>query len=184
MNLDITLICHGNDDDHRDRQTISLSITGKYLAFRCGLRLGYPKFDLAIHSSTSATLETAEMVAYGTSEFALIPELFYGSDDPRGVKIEYLQGILGYAPLGAYFRFGAEAAIMSLAQNAVGAVSRVINKSQARNILVVGHAILLPAIGSILADGHSGFVESMVLGPCHGFILQLIDKKAENIIHI
>lgn len=180
MPLQITLLRHAKPDKTlADYRLHPLSPEGRQQALDRRGRLGNPTFDLVLNSKLIRTQETARIVA-GLNEATAttsLPELFYAEDDPRGPALDEAFKKLGHTALSEYFKV-VRMEMESLAEEARLAIIKEVNRSNAKNVLVVGHGMLLQAIGIALAGGDPlSFFTKRALGECQGFKLTFCDNN-------
>jgi broad specificity phosphatase PhoE len=182
VSLQITLLRHGRPEKSLPNHRLHcLSEDGHLQAKECRVTLGNPTFDLVVHSELLRTRETARDVA-GLDESATtiaIPDLFYLDEDPRGQVLEQVFKKLGHTPLHEYYK-DARAELESLAQDAHRAILEEINRSNATNILVVGHGMLLQSICIAFTGENEPFM-SRVLGECEGYRLTFEDGRVTSV---
>ena len=182
MSLQITLLRHGRPDKSLPNHRLQcLSEEGHRQALDRRAKLGNPTFDLVLHSELLRTQETARMVANldEASATVAIPELFYKDEDPRGQVLEQTFKKLGHTTLHEYYK-EARAEMQGMALDAQHVIMEEIQRSNAKNILVVGHGMLLQSI-CIAFTGEDGPFMSRVLGECEGYRLTLEDGRVTSV---
>lgn len=169
----ITFVRHAKADPAKIDSQRMLSEKGREQAAALREKLGAPVFDLVLASSAQRTMSTAAIVA-GCEEGQVFPvDLMYPDPEkPEGKPLDKLFNELGYAPLTTYFthlggylvrQHGKE--VWKLLQGMIG---------DAENVLVVGHAVLLPAaafIGTEWRESIAYLISELNMGECEGFRL-------------
>ena len=147
--------------------------------------LGNPIFNLVIASPSHRTVRTALLVLgfeeARVDEVITLNELIYG--DPRGADpvargIDKLFQKLGYAPLAKYLPEDSEGHVLTHANAAWSEVAFTIGDLSGTNVLVVGHSVLIAAMGYIACAGNDGFQKTLAeanFGECEGYRLTLDD---------
>ncbi|MEK7551912.1 MAG: histidine phosphatase family protein [Patescibacteria group bacterium] len=185
MSLRITFLRHGNTvktaGDHR---THVLSDTGRAQAMARREQLGNPQFDLICHSGLARTEETARIVAGLAAEEPTVEVdgLFYDAAFPGAQALDAAFKKLGYATLDAYYREGpgVSGPIATLACIAAERIDELIESDAPTRMLVVGHAVLLPASCLAFTEGADEvekriFLEANI-GECEGFQINMIRR--------
>jgi broad specificity phosphatase PhoE len=182
MSLQITLLRHGRPDKSLPNHRLHpLSAEGRRQATERRAQFGNPTFDLVLHSELLRTKETARDIA-GLDESAVtiaLPEMFYLDEDPRGQVLDRTFKKLGHTTLHEYYK-EARVEMQSMAEDARRAILQEINRSDAMNVLVVGHGMLLQSI-CIAFTGEDEPFMSRVLGECEGYKLTLQDGKVTSV---
>lgn len=182
MSLRITLLRHGKADKTLPNHRLHcLSKEGRCQATDRRAKLGNPMFDLVLHSQLLRTRETAQLVA-GLDESALttaIPDLFYEDEDPRGQVLERTFKKLGHTTLHEYYKEAREE-MQSFAEAGRKAIIEEISRSNATNVLVIGHGMLLQSLCVAFVGEDEPFM-SRVLGECEGYCLTLEDGRVTSV---
>ena len=148
----------------------SLNEEGQQQAERRGAKLGSIHFNLVLSSPAIRAVETAGIIGAGPAVSAL-PQL-YIPDNEDGKFLDALFERLGYATLREYEENGAAAPLQRSALATIRAIQMCLMMVARReNILVVGHAILLNAIGVCL-QGRTGkeALHDFLMKECEGFL--------------
>lgn len=186
MSLRITFLRHGNaDKNSADHRLHPLSEVGKKQAMARREALGLPNFDLVINSPLRRTKETAMIVA-GLDQSAAtiaVPALFPEKDHMYAPAMDKAFEKLGHAPLRDYWAIGAEKAITFCALEAQGMIALIIDKTHSKNILIVGHGMLIQALCMMFAECNEPFM-TRVLKECEGYRLTLADDGSLERIEI
>lgn len=187
--VQFTLIRHGKTDKafssyHRAHP---LSSEGVCQALNCRIALGRPRFDLVLCSILRRSRETALIVA-NTSRSSLtgIPGLFYEVEDPRGVALDQAFEELGYVSLQDYLQLPeVKGNIESLAKESLDHIVTKVEEVSAENILVVGHAVLLQALGREMTGKDRPFTDRRI-GECQGFQIRWnnMDERRTELIWV
>ena len=182
MSLQITLLRHGRPDKSLPNHRLHpLSEEGHRQAQERRANLGNPKFDLVLHSELLRTRETARDVA-GLDESAAtiaIPEMFYLDEDPRGQVLDKTFKKLGHTTLHEYYK-EARAEMQGMAEDARRAIMQEVSRSNATNVLTIGHGMLLQSICIAFTGKDEPFM-SRVLGECEGYRLTLEDGRVTSV---
>lgn len=141
---------------------------GEIQAQQRRIKLGSPKFDLAIASHASRAVATGELVSDQTEVLTLVE--LYTPSGKDGEELDALFAKLGYASLEEYKKAGGWPLLERYARIAIAAVKDASTKRNAKNVLVVGHAVLLNAIGFVLDRQGSQTLWAIPLGECEGFM--------------
>lgn len=144
----ITFVRHGQTDKVKPDSARRLTDEGKAQAARLREKLVDAKFDLGLHSPMERTRETVVIIAGETVPTKMIPELMHDSSTEDGKLLDEAFAKLGYAPLKDYFEKSeveTRLALVRYGQNAWQAIMEAVEDTDpSGNILVVGHAILIP----------------------------------------
>lgn len=195
----ITFIRHGHTEWHEDDLQRVLSARGTEHAVECRVKLGNPSFDLMLVSRAIRTRQTGEIIS-GSQKIGA--EEIHSLLPPPDPDLDALFNKLGYAPLRAYLdadNLGAQK-LMYWAQVAASnirdkVIMRALGLESGRasgglSILVVGHAVVLPAVGfelcrTVTGDlpDECGEVMLLNLGECEGFQLDctVVTKRFHDI---
>ncbi len=172
MSLHITFLRHGEADKSLPNHRLHpLSAKGREQAKERRAQLGNPQFDLVIHSPLLRTKQTACLVA-GLEEDAqtiVVSDLFPQEEDPRTVVLNQAFEKLGHASLHRYYE-EAGREMQSLGNDAAREIREAINQSNASNVLVVGHGMLLQVLCIAFTGKDNPFMDQ-VLNECQGCCL-------------
>lgn len=191
MSIKITLVRHGKADktSSLNHRLHNLSEVGRAQARERREKLGNPQFDLVLHSILPRAQETARLVAGIDDETDTIeiPGLYMAENDPRELVIDKAFEKLGYASLELYL-IEAEIAISSLVMESQAEIERAVRESGATDILIVGHAVLLQALGkSLTGMGLMGTglpFNTCSVGECGGFRFTIEDFHCPHVSEI
>ncbi|MBI2637076.1 MAG: histidine phosphatase family protein [Parcubacteria group bacterium] len=168
---------HGNTTKAERNEDRVLTEVGKLQALgfwtRCD-ELGLLPFDLVLTSPTTRAKQTAAIIAPDAVTIAL-PELGTEIPGEDGARLNKVYSRLKYAPLTEYLKEPGIGDILSryvqIAALAIG-VAMAKTGMPYQRVLVVGHAVLLNAIGAGGDKFNAGGKEillSFPLGECEGF---------------
>ncbi|MEK7552281.1 MAG: histidine phosphatase family protein [Patescibacteria group bacterium] len=184
MNNKITLLRHGSVEktfgDHRKHL---LSDEGRRQASACREKLGNPRFDCVLHSPLERTRETARIVAGLEEDEAttVIRPLFYDATHPGVGVLDMAFRRLHHDSLSEYYKLpNVRKHMEALALDAFALLDVEIKCRNAKEILVVGHCVLLLALCAVIADNDEPFM-SRVLGECEGYRIQMEKGRASSI---
>ena len=188
MSLHITLLRHGKADktlpDHRLHP---LSEVGIAQAVNRRTKLDEPKYDLVLHSHLLRARQTALTVAGldEGNETLEIKSLFPEDSDPRMAAVNELFDKLGYAPLSAYeaqARGSLDSIALEMKSDVWNAIARAFFRhDRIQNVLLVGHAVLLPALCQALTGQAAPFAADL-LGECEGYELWATDLNTAGFV--
>jgi len=173
---------HGNTTKAERDEDRVLTEVGKDQArwFRSKTReLGLAPFDLVLSPPATRAKQTAAIVApWGVPMMVELPELGVEIPGENGARLNEVYSRLGYAPLADYLRELDMDYIMSrYAKAANAAIDAAVAKAgYAERVLVVGHSIMLNAIGAgvdrLNAQSAAPLLSSTSLGECEGFYIK------------
>lgn len=143
----VTYIRHGNTAKAATDRERQLTEKGYEQARARGQKLGQG-FDLVLASAVDRAIRTAEGIVDNQPDLKIIPvEELYTPPGPIGEAITALSNRLGYKPLREYLEEDGTGALYEYAKRAGTAVTKHILEHDAKNILVIGHAVLMSAAG-------------------------------------
>lgn len=177
--MNLFFIRHGNTAPGINDDTRVLSEKGKGQAKKRGEKLGI-RFNQILVSPKTRALETAKLITEGQGRIPsmVVPYLFTPQDMEYGKLLTAMAEKLTYASLSDYYQSANSReydALESYKKDSwLVTLDAIINKGAGGNILVVGHAVLLPLTG-YGATGSADFLP-IQMGECEGFILELGDK--------
>jgi broad specificity phosphatase PhoE len=180
--ITITLLRHSTADKSLPNHRLHpLSEAGVHKALERQAQLNWHAFDLILTSELIRTKETARLIghSHGTGPTVTVPELFPAEEDPRGQVVDKVFAELGHTSLAKYYEKAAEE-MKSLASDAGIAITKQILEHDAWDILIVGHGMLLQAIGIALTTKDEPFM-TQVVGECQGFRITLQDGPEPRI---
>jgi len=177
----ITLLRHGSvQKTFGDNRKHVLSDEGRRQACVCREKLSNPHFDCVLHSPLERTRETARIVAGLEEDEAttVIHPLFYDGTHPGAGTMDAAFRRLHHASLSAYYQLpNVRKHMEALALDAFELLNIEINCRNAKEVLVVGHCVLLLALCAVIVDDDEPFM-SRVLGECEGYRIQM--EKGER----
>jgi len=180
----ITLLRHGSvEKTFGDNRKHLLSDEGRRQASACREKLSNPHFDCVLHSPLERTRETARIVAGLEEDEAttVIHPLFYDGTHPGAGTMDAAFRRLHHASLSEYYQLpNVRKHVEALALNAFTLLDVEISCRNARNILIVGHCVLILALCAVIADDDEPFM-SRVLGECEGYRIQIEKGRATSI---
>lgn len=172
----VTYIRHGNTGKAKTDRERQLTEKGYEQARARGQKLGQ-RFDLVLASAVDRAVRTAEGIIDNQPDLKIIPvEELYTPPGPVGEAITALSDKLGYATLSKYMQEeGGMVAMNIYALRAGAAITKHILEHDGQNVLVVGHAVLLNAIGYYTGWFHPTIhtLLDVQLGECEGFRFSL-----------
>jgi broad specificity phosphatase PhoE len=176
---------------HAEDMRRPVTSDGIQLAKKRQVALGYPRYDIALFSPALRCMYTAGEIGE-LSEipvFLEVPELCYpAKDTPEGTALAKLFSQLGDANLRAYDHDDPGNVIENHAHTAWDKVWETIVECGSKRTLVVGHNVLINAMGFIAAfdieDQYSkrcNMFETVTLGKCEGYSLYLTDRTVVKV---
>jgi phosphohistidine phosphatase SixA len=181
--ITITFLRHGNTDTATNDMERLLTEKGFKQAGERQFKMNFPKFDLILSSPAIRAKHTAAIVGgVYTSDVVEVKALYPTSDNECDQKrLAELFTTLGYAPLRTYRKMDKTRAIIRYSTMARVKILHEIKKLRAKNILVVGHAIMTNAIIAELNGGDTDLLLDTVLGEVEGFKINLNEGVIELI---
>jgi phosphohistidine phosphatase SixA len=169
--ITITFLRHGNTGAANDDMERLLTKEGFKQAGERQFKMNFPEFDLILSSPAIRAKHTAAIVGgVHTSDVVEVKALYpasYNEDDQK--ELEELFTTLGYAPLRTYREMDQIDAITRYAILARIKILHKIENFRAKNILIVGHAIMINAIIAELNGEDTNLLLDTVLGEVEGF---------------
>lgn len=144
--------------------------------------MGNPKFNLVLSSIAGRAVDTGSVLAnVGYGQIIKLPELYPDTDSDMGAEMDtfFRREDLGYAPVARYLDAGAHV-VMEHARKAWQAVFDAQVEWGDDHILVVGHAVCLPAMGMAACGENIEGRELLAganLGECEGFRITFRDYR-------
>lgn len=183
----LVFVRHGNDNKAPvdDQRLLTHIGEAQSLTFRDKARdLGLSPFDLVLCSPKTRTKQTAVIIAPGVTLIEL-PELSTDIPGEDGALLNETYARLKYAPLGVYLlEPGMTGVMMRYGHAAHMAIDSAVAKAaNPDRVLVVGHAVLLNAIGWYLTRydiPNVALLSITSLGECEGLYIKE-DGKVEII---
>ncbi|MDO8518463.1 MAG: histidine phosphatase family protein [bacterium] len=141
--------------------------------------LGAPTFDIIAASPAVRTVSTAALVSE-TLESSVIKfdALYSDTTSEQGKVLDALFEKLLYAPCSAYYAQQGGEVVREHGIAAWAVVYNLLIHVHIRSMLVVGHAVLIQAMGQAICAGKTEMVErlgELNLGECEGYELTLND---------
>jgi broad specificity phosphatase PhoE len=168
--VNIYLFRHGQADKNKPDSARTLTEEGKMQAVKMREKMGNPNFELGLFSPMPRTLETLKILAGGNITTFEVSELNCDLNDDDIVIKEFKK--LGNASTKAYLEKSPAEVIEWLKQfgrDAADAIDLEIYQEGSRDVLVVGHAILL---GFIILDLFPDVdTDKLVFEECEGIKL-------------
>lgn len=162
----------------------SVTVRGGELAYKLRIKLEEPRFDVVISSDRRRSVQTAKIVAGhdNTDENPIvIPELWMreGSDLEQPMMMAAQD--LGDGTLVEYFSV-MRCELITYGLNTSNKLVQVIEANEfPKEVLVVGHSVLLQALALSLCGKETGIV-GVALGPCQGFHLEMQDPNNVRLV--
>ena len=134
-------------------------------------------FDLVVSSIAPRAFSTAGKVGdVDYNKIQALPEMYWDIESDIGRAIDIMFETLKYAPLSEYLKHKLGSLVRVHAEGAWSAFEKIAKTSHAINILIVGHAVLLPAMAIVpMAVSTDGvFIEkikNLALGEAGGFVV-------------
>ena len=177
------------DESYAADMTRELALEGEVQARTRRATLGNPIFNLVMASPSLRTIRTALLVLgfeeTSMDEIITLDELIYGDPGSGNVVacgIDQFFRKIGYAPLAKYIPEDLEGHVLAHAEAAWNEVAFTIGDFAGTNVLVVGHSVLIAAMGYIACAGVDDFRTILAetnFGECEGYRLTL---NADNLV--
>lgn len=180
-----TCLRHGKTDKHQDDRRRQLNAVGKEQATVRRIALGSPTFDLVIVPDTDRAKATARIIAGDDVPMVIVDALY--SEPSKDVELNAMADALGYKPLAVYYKepFG-KPLFRAHGNRAWPNVFLAARSRDAKNILVIGSAMLLPAMGeAALSETNEDATALIEMNPgeCCGFKLDVWDCDVSYRVH-
>lgn len=177
--MKLTVLRHAQAVEGLDDFLRPLNTLGVEQARKRRETLGNPTFGIIAASPTTRTVSTAALVSE-TLESSVIKfdALCSYTTSEQGKTLDALFKKLLYAPCSAYYAEEGGEAVHEHGVAAWAVVLDLLTKTITRSMLLVGHAVLLPAMGQAACTSKPALVEQLGklnLGECEGYELTLND---------
>lgn len=179
MAIRITFVRHANTGKAEKDEDRRITPEGEHQASRRRELLGNPSFNKALVSPLERTAQTARLIAGSNVQMESIRALFT-DDDPAKDIINAMFGKLKYSSLRTYHDQSEPADWLALQDYAARTIEKIgnhiPNDAEDFHLLVVGHAVIVPAYGLATVEGCEEFAKIFLdinLGECEGYTLHL-----------
>lgn len=178
--MQLVVLRHAKAEQGPDDALRPLSALGVEQARKRRRALGDPRFDIIAASSAARTISTAALVSEVVESSVIkFDALYSDTTSEQGRVLDALFEKLLYAPCSAYYAQEGGEVVREHGVAAWAVVRDLLTKTIIRSMLVVGHAVLLPAMAQVACIGKPVLVEQLGelnLGECEGFELTLNDE--------
>lgn len=165
-----TLIRHGRAGKADRDEDRMLTKKGREQANKRAAKLGDSQFDVIISSSASRAMETASCFSNAKQEIIPLDELYFPSDEEDNIALENMFDELECATLRTYLDNDKTGVMMRYAQAMADAVKSRVLGNENKNVLIVGHAVLLNALAYILSRADKNILDYN-LDECEGIYI-------------
>lgn len=177
----ITFLRHGKTEKAVNDLDRQLTEEGVKQAAARRRALGEPVFDLVLASSADRAKSTAAIVA-GINFCSVrgLDELYLPTDPADKKAVDDMFEKFAYAPLRAYREADTTEALVRYGATAAKAILNEIQRTEVENVLVGGHAVLIPSIIAHMLGTDTDLVLDANLGEVEGIRVTL-DENAHVI---